>query len=83
MRIRRTVYWKDDQPITLAFVSGIDNHPEVFGAETPPPPPEPKAERAPAMTETFIRKVLGKPRGPAAQQVQAERIMRRIERHGF
>ena len=35
------------------------------------------------MTETFIRKVLGKPRGPAAQQVQAERIMRRIERHGF
>ena len=47
MRIRRTVYWKDDQPITLAFVSGIDNHPEVFGAETPPPPPEPKAERGP------------------------------------
>ncbi len=68
------------------LVSGIDNHPEVFGPETPPPAPEPKAQRGPQMTD-FIRKVLGRPRRPTAQQAQSElhrlRIMRRIERQGF
>ena len=34
------------------------------------------------MTESYIRKVLGKPRRPTAQDVQAERFMRRIERKG-
>ena len=86
MRIRRTVYFQDDQPITLAYVSGIDSHPEVVDF-TPPPAPEPKAQRGPQMTESFIRKVLGRPRRPTAQQAQSElhrlRIMRCIERQGF
>ena len=83
MRIlRRAVNWKDGQPITLAFVSGIDSHPEVADDTPPPTPaPKPKAERSgPALTERLIRQVLGRPRRPTAQQVEGELIMRRIER---
>ena len=88
MRIRRTVYLQDGQPITLAFVSGIDGHPEaVDDTPAPAPAPKPKAERAPQLTESFIRRVLGRPPRPTAQQAKNEndyrRIMRRIEWRGF
>ncbi len=31
MRIRRTIYWKYGEPITLAYVSGVDGHPGLDG----------------------------------------------------
>lgn len=89
MSIRHTVYMRLGQSITLAFVTCIaDQHPEVHDTAPPlPPEPNPKAERGPQLTESFIRKVLGKPRRPTAQQAQSElhrlRIMRRIEWRGF
>jgi hypothetical protein len=84
--IRRTRYGSCEHPITLAFFSGIEGHPELVDSTPPPIPPQPKAERAPAMTETFIRKVLGRPRRPTAQEAQRDlhyrRVMQPIEREG-
>ena len=87
MRIRRTVYWRFDQPITLPFVSCLaDAHPALLD-DAPPPAPEPKAQRGPQLRENFIRRVLGKPPRPTAQQAKNadhhRRIMRRIELRGF
>ena len=49
--LRRTVYWKFGEPITLAFVSCVaDTHPELVDDAPPPapaaPPPKLKFERA-------------------------------------
>jgi hypothetical protein len=96
MRIRRCIYVQDGLPISLAFVSGIDGHPEAD--DTPAPAPElhhqverrgprrqakPRAERGPAMTDNYIRRVLGKPIPLArAGQFSAEKARRRIMREG-
>ena len=78
MHIRRTVYCRLGQPITLAFVAFVgDEHPEV-NSTPPPTAPRPKAERSPALTETFIRKVLGRPRRPTAQEAQHDLHYRHV-----
>jgi hypothetical protein len=85
--IRRTRYGSFEHPIRLAFFSGIEGHPELIDDAPPPTPPQPKAERAPAMTETFVRKVLGKPRRPSGQEARTDlhyrQIVQRVERQGF
>jgi hypothetical protein len=45
MHIRRTVYCRHGQQISLAYFSGIDGHPEVVDDAPPPTPPQPKVER--------------------------------------
>jgi len=41
MPIRRTVYWKFGEPISLPFVACLsDEHPEVIDGAPPPEPPQ-------------------------------------------
>ena len=40
--LRRTRYGSIDQPVTLAFISGIDGHPELMDDAPPSAPPQPK-----------------------------------------
>ena len=74
------------QPIALAFVPGIEGHPELIDA--PPPPPEPKPlaiERAPRWSEKLVRRTLGKDREHSARlrnQIAYAATARRIEREG-
>ena len=44
-RIRRTRYGSIHQPVTLAFISGIDGHPELIDDAPPPAPPRIARER--------------------------------------
>ena len=87
IRIRRTIYFQDDQPITLAFVACIaDQHPEAIDAA--PPPPKPLAiEHPPRLTEKLIRRTLGKDRDAKhtarlRNQLGYAATVRRIEREG-
>ena len=73
MRIRRTVYWRFDQPITLPYVSCVgDIHPELT-ADTPPPtapPPKLRFERAPRWSERNVRRAMGRDREQAARALK-------------
>jgi hypothetical protein len=88
VHIRKTRYGTADQPVTLAFISGIDAPPELIGdapPSQPPPPPEPKALRPPRWSDHTIRRMLGKDPKQAARtlnRVGFERTMRRIMREG-
>ena len=62
MRIRKTTYGRIVQFITLAFISGIDGHPELTD-DAPSSPPQPKTlaiERPPRWRERNIRRALGR-----------------------
>ena len=64
-RVRTTIYLMHGQPVTLAFVPGIDGHPEAVGDQPPAPPPRPPKlanEKPRRMTSKLIRKALGKDR---------------------
>ena len=86
MRIRRTRYGSIDQPVTLAFISGIDGHPELIDDAPPLPQPKPfVGERPPRWSERNIRRALGRDREQPARalnQVGFERTLRRIMREG-
>ena len=89
MRIRKTRYGAFDQQVTLAFISGIDAHPELIDDAPPPaPPPQPKTlaiDRPPRWTERNIRRALGRDRKQAARalrKVGFERTLHRITREG-
>ena len=84
MRNRRTRYGTFDQSVTLAFISGIDAHPEHNGDDAPPPapPPEPKrltgVDRPPRWSDHTIRRMLGKPKPVARGSAQFEQTLSRI-----
>ena len=89
MRVRRSVYWKFGKPITLAFISGIDAHPELLDdappSAPPQPQPEPKTLRPPRWSDRTIRRMMGKDRKQAARvldQVRFETTMTSIMREG-
>ena len=86
--LRRSVYWKFGEPITLAFVSCVvDFAPELTTATPAPtaPPPKLKFERAPRWSERNVRRAMGRDRKQGARalrKVGFERTMRRIMREG-
>ncbi len=84
--IRRTIYWKLGQPVSLAFVSDIPGHPEADDAPPPaPPPPKLKFERPPRWSEKLIRRALGRDREQAAklrERIAFNATMWRIMREG-
>lgn len=90
MRIRRSVYWKFGEPITLAFIACVgDQHPEIPDDAPPPaptaPPPRLKFKRDARWSDRNIRRALGKDPKQAARvhnQVGFERTLRRIIREG-
>ena len=84
MRIRRSVYVKLGEPITLAFVACIaDHHPEHIEAAPPPPEPEWLAiERPPRWSEKLIRRTMGRDRKHTARLINRfgdQATVRRIE----
>jgi len=70
VQIRRTVYRRLGQPITLAFISGIDGHPEHIDVEPAPAPP--KIPRPPRYSVSRKRK----------PDSGFEAVLRRIESGG-
>ena len=67
--------------VTLPFVSCLADQPSY----QPPPPVAPR-ERAPRMTDAYVRRALGRDRQQAKRaldRVGYEHIMRRIQRDGF
>jgi hypothetical protein len=83
MPIRKTRYGS----ITLAFVPGIDGHPELLDDAPPPPEPEPVADvdRAPRWSERNLRRLMARDREQGARalkRVSFEMTMRRILRGG-
>ena len=87
MHIRRTRYGTVEQPITLAHISGIQDHPEIHddAPAAPPAPPRLKFEREARWSERNIRRIMGKdPKQQARRLHNAAfaRVINRILREG-
>jgi hypothetical protein len=82
--LRRTVYWKFGEPITLAFMACVgDQHPELLDdAPSPPQPKAPTSDRSSAFSDRNIRRALGKGPARTPNQVGFDRTLRRIMRGG-
>ena len=84
MRIRRTRYGTFEQPVTLAFISGIDTHPEILDDAPPPAPPaQPprlEFEREARWSERNIRRMLGKDPKQQARRLNHAAFARTMSR---